>query len=139
MLCDRCNGESITKLRPDTLHYAQILCEDCGKHLKWISNPDKPKTRRAGNKKNIILKICAYHGIEEPICFFCLRKKEQLGLNETLEHDHIKEIQILGKDKVNNMQVLCTACHKLKNWLRLYHNWHIHGKEGENEGTNKKI
>jgi 5-methylcytosine-specific restriction endonuclease McrA len=62
-----------------------------------------------------------------------LRNKNQLGEKETLTIDHIRELDKGGDDALYNMQVLCLACHKLKNWTRLYMNWHLKGRTKEDD------
>lgn len=74
-----------------------------------------------------------HHGYEKAFCFFCGRTKEQLGKNETLTRDHIKEVNEGGKDNINNIQILFVACHKLKNWNNTYIRKHIFGgRKNEN-------
>jgi len=125
--CKWCGSKNLKfKKRPDTPHYGEMICRHCNKHSHWISNPNREKrNKRIGTGKKIIKEICNFHGFDKEFCFFCLRTKEQLGKNETLTHDHIQELDKEGKDNIENMQVLCSACHKLKNWCRLYINWHF--------------
>jgi len=113
-------------LTPQLVHYGRQDCQHCGRFCSWVRNPDLPVNAR-GNKKSP-KKVCDFHGIVgDEICFFCLRERDQLGIKETLTVDHIQEIDKGGKDVIENMQVLCSACHKLKNWMRLYNNWHMNG------------
>ena len=71
--------------------------------------------------------MVAFHKMESEFCFFCLRERKELGVSETMTLDHIKELDKGGVDQVENLQILCSACHKLKNWARLYLNWHLNG------------
>lgn len=135
--CKWCNSESLlSRPRPDTPHYAEIICKHCGKHNKWIPNPEKSNNRLRANKQTIN-KISKFHNFDKEFCFFCLRKKEELGQNETMTIDHIQELDKGGKDEIQNMQIFCSACHKLKNWSRLYMNWHF--KKEEEDGNSKAI
>jgi hypothetical protein len=109
-------------LTPNTPHYAKEV-DDQGHFLKWVAKPWGDE--RTKSTSHTIKQVLAFHNQEEERCFFCRRSREQLGDYETLTLDHIAEIgKEKGKDEVANLQVLCTACHKLKNWLRLYMNWH---------------
>lgn len=121
--CKWCgNDRLIFKLRPDTPHYGEMRCSHCNRFCYWAKDPENEGRRR--NKKETVEKVCKFHNMKENICFLCLRREEQLGKNENLTIDHIIELNKSGEDIIQNMQVLCSACHKLKNWLRLYCNWH---------------
>ena len=123
--CRWCGGENLGfKFRPDTPHYGEMICKHCNKHSHWVKNPNKANNGMRTSKHSI-KDICEFHEFKEEICFFCLRKKEELGLNEILTDDHIIELDKGGEDTIQNRQVLCSACHKLKNWARLYMNWHF--------------
>lgn len=140
--CPKCKTNLFQTLTPHSIHYARIDCSSCG-FISWARNPESPRNKgtqklRVGKKS--VQEVCTFHGFvsdtmenneENIFCFFCLRTKNQLGKCETLTVDHIQELNEGGKDVVENMQVLCSACHKLKNWCRLYMNWHLK-KEGEN-------
>lgn len=127
MRCSKCNSEEIVfKMTPNSVHYGQDKCKGCGKWIRWVKNPESLRTK---NPKRImklsVQRVCTYHKFKTEHCFFCLKTKDQLGLSETLTVDHIEELNHGGTDEIENQQVLCTACHKLKNWARLYTNWHI--------------
>jgi 5-methylcytosine-specific restriction endonuclease McrA len=63
----------------------------------------------------------AYHGFNgEPFCFCCGRTAAKLGVKETITVDHIVELRDGGKDEINNTQLLCSACHRIKNWIITY-------------------
>lgn len=122
-------------------HYGKIMCQKCG-FKGWARNPESPKIGTTAEQrigKRSVMDVCNFHNFTEEFCFCCLRKKEELGICETLTVDHIKELSLAKKgenlDVITNMQVLCSACHKMKNWLRLYLNWHIN-KKRENGDTN---
>lgn len=123
-VCDSCNGEKIIVPTPNTVHHSKEICSKCGKWFRWIKNPEKENKRTKTSKcKNQA--ILRHHNYKEEFCFFCLRTKEQLGKHETITRDHIQELDKGGKDELQNIQLLCSACHKLKNWARLYMNWHL--------------
>lgn len=128
-ICPNCNNQIIFKETPNLTHYGKLVCVECGRWFKWVSNPDKKTRSKTSQYKN--KDILAFYGLAQEICFFCLRKKDQLGKCETITRDHIIELQESGEDSPNNIQLLCTSCHKLKNWARTYINWHH--KEDESD------
>lgn len=133
--CDKCNGELIFVEIPNSVHYGKEICSNCGKWFRWIKHPEKINQRTKTSRYSIN-QILEAKGYKEPFCFFCLRTKEQLGFNETLTIDHIVELDKGGTDNIWNLQILCIACHKLKNWIRLYFNWHFE-KEDDTSTTSK--
>jgi len=135
MSCPRCGGEEIKIVEtPNSVHYAKAVCKVCGRFIKWIPKPEHENERRRTSKYDIrrVFRHYEFHkyGIDKPFCFFCLRTEDELGENETLTLDHIVPISEKrnplnkGGDDLNNLQILCTACHKLKNWMVLYQNLH---------------
>lgn len=127
--CKWCSNDKLDFIEtPNLIHYGRMDCKHCGRFCYWVKDPNTPINNRK-NKKSP-KEVCYFHQIKDKeICFFCLRNREQLGIKETLTVDHIQELNKGGKDILENMQVLCTACHKLKNWARLYMNWHLNKKE----------
>jgi 5-methylcytosine-specific restriction endonuclease McrA len=114
--CTKCGGTIIAIPRPDTPHYAERRCEKCDAFYGWLSHPDNEGKRQ---KSKFEIKI--------DFCQFCGRKKHELGKNETLTTDHTIPLGEGGKDEEKNVIVLCSACHKLKHWLRLYFYTHWEG------------
>jgi 5-methylcytosine-specific restriction endonuclease McrA len=138
--CQICNSQLIKTLTPHTPHYARLDCPKCG-FKGWARNPNSEKigttqTMRIG--KRTVRQVCDFHKMKEEHCFFCQRVREQLGFSETLTVDHIEELSEsnIDKDIIENMQVLCSSCHKLKNWCRLYMNWHFKKEEKKDDSTN---
>lgn len=132
--CRYCNSSNLNFVKtPDTIHYGKFVCGHCDRFSHWTKNPDSPRTNSNRINKQTIKEISKFHEFEKDFCWFCLRTKEQLGSKETLTIDHIQELDKGGKDSITNMQILCSACHKLKNWSRLYMNWHLNEVES---GTN---
>lgn len=129
--CKRCGSENLVFSKtPNLIHYGKMVCGHCTTFSNWISNPSSPRKDSLRINQKTIAKIMVFHGItNEEFCFMCLRERKQLGEKETLTIDHIKELSKGGIDQITNMQVLCSACHKIKNWLRLYLNWHLNGEE----------
>ena len=136
--CEVCSETLKLILTPNNIHYGKLICPKCG-FKGWARNPNNPRNKgtkllRIGNRLTVE-KIMEYHGFKFPFCFFCLRKKEDLGIRETLTADHILELRDTkdneNRDDVKNGQILCSACHKMKLWLTTYLNEHIKGKEND--------
>ena len=127
-LCDKCDGKIIFEETPNLQHYGKLVCLNCDKWFKWVNKPNGGG-KRTKTSKYSIQQILGFHKKEKEFCFFCLRTKNQLGFNETITIDHIEELNKGGKDELENLQILCTACHKLKNWVYLYVNKHLNKKE----------
>lgn len=113
---------------PNTVHYAKINCIACKSFIKWQKAPQNIEKRNGCPEPE---RVCERRGFSDCFCFFCGRTKQALGKHETLTVDHIKKIEENGKDEYDNMQVLCTACHKLKHWAELYLRKHFNG--GKND------
>jgi len=131
MRCQWCGSKKVKFTETqNSVHYGRHDCNECGRWVEWVKNPESPRTKNPLRKMKLNTdKVCKFHKFETTHCFFCQRTKEQLGWNETLTVDHIEELDKEGKDEIENQQVLCSACHKLKNWARLYMNWHFNKEE----------
>lgn len=134
--CDVCNSKLNLTVTPNCPHYGRLDCPKCG-FKGWAKNPNSSRNKgakllRTGNRVSVE-SIMQYHNFKEAFCFMCLRKKQDLGIRETLTADHILELRDTeegeDRDNVKNGQILCTACHKMKLWLTTYVNEHIKGKE----------
>ena len=124
-ICPSCKSHLIFTETPKLIHYGKLDCPKCKKWIKWIKNPKCVK-KRTKTSKYTIKNIMKFHKFsEEPFCFLCLRTLKQLGEKETLTIDHIKELSKEGINGIENLQILCSACHKLKNWTGLYMNLHL--------------
>ena len=123
--CQWCGSTNLNFIETkNSVHYGKYVCIDCNRWVRWVSNPETiGRTRTSRYDINQVNKHHNFNG--KPFCFFCLRYKEELGAKETLTLDHIKELDKGGEDVFENLQILCSACHKLKNWARLYINWHF--------------
>ena len=123
-ICRNCGNESLELIEtPKLVHYGKYICKSCKSFNGWCSNPNN--TGRRKTSKHKLSQVVKYHNYNVAFCFFCLRKREQLGMKETLTLDHIEELAEGGVDEIYNLQILCSVCHKLKNWARLYMNWHL--------------
>lgn len=114
----------IIKTGENSPHYAKKLEKD-GTWIKFISKPGNKNNRTTSSKHTIQKIMKKREWKEKPFCFFCGRHKDELGYNETLTIDHIKELSNGGEDRVKNLQILCTKCHKQKNHTRTYITWHL--------------
>jgi len=127
--CDKCDFGTIAFVKTvDSIHYGKLECDYCKKWFKWVSTPREDGIRKKTSKHSI-QQVLKFHKKEKEFCFFCLRAKEQLGFNETITIDHIEELSKGGRDEIENLQILCTSCHKLKNWVYLYMNNHHQKRE----------
>jgi len=138
--CPKCNQSLKLTLMKNSIHYGRLDCSHCG-FVGYARNPLSLKNNttdrfRIGKKE--IKDVCKFHNFKEELCFFCLRTRKEIGNKETLTIDHIQELADGGEDKLENMQILCSACHKLKNWCRLYLHWHLN-KEEKKDGDTKTI
>lgn len=140
--CNVCNELLKLTLTPDSIHYGKLECPNCG-FKGFARRPDSEKigttrTLRVGKKE--IKDVLNFHKLTKEMCFLCLRKRDQLGYRETLTIDHIDELSRGGEDIIENMQILCTACHQLKNWVRLYGHWHFikRGGNDNSQDTSKR-
>jgi len=139
--CEVCNSKLQITLTPNSPHYGRLDCPKCG-FKGFARNPNNPRNKgtklsRIGNRLTVD-KIMEFHNFKKPFCFLCLREKKDLGIRETLTADHIQELRTTkdeNLDRVENGQILCSACHKIKLWLTTYLNEHIKGKKSENGNT----
>lgn len=136
VVCPNCGCNETKFIETQNLvHYGKEVCASCGRFIRWVPKPEYENVRRSTSKYDI-RKVFRHHkfheyGLDKPFCFFCLRTQDELGHNETLTLDHIVPLSekrnplgVKGKDELENLQILCTACHKLKNWISLYFNEH---------------
>jgi len=114
----KCGLKLVFTETSNMIHYGKMECPKHG-FIRWIKNPDSTNQRKKINKNKIKNKT------ENERCCFCCRTKEQLGIKETIEYDHILPLEMNGKDSEENIMPLCTSCHKLKNWTITYQNKHF--------------
>ena len=113
------------KPRPDTIHYMERVCKICGKFIKWVKNPNTIRTQLV--KEGLGKMIQAIYG--RLFCFFCNRTEAQLPPLETIETDHILALSRGGTDEIENTMLLCSMCHRQKNWIQTYVTNHIYGNK----------
>lgn len=96
-------------------HYAKIVCSNCDRFIKWEPQP-KPET--SGKKRKNQKELLAQHS--QGFCEICLRRSHEIPSPQTLEVHHIVEVQNGGTDDSNNLQIVCTQCHKWIHHQRVY-------------------
>lgn len=113
----RSEGQHVVTPRATGVHYADIHCVKCGKHLGFAEKPDNDATkyRRPNQHKDLVL---AYG---KDFCEMCLRHASELPKGTTLEAQHVIEFKDGGSHKRENIWIVCTACHKLIHHTRTYH------------------
>jgi len=102
--------------------HAQQSCHLCGNHIRFVKQENNSKT---AERNHTVKDVIKFREFEHEFCFNCTRTREQLGQKETLEVDHIKEIDDGGEDRPKNLRVLCTKCHKQRNHDKLYIKEHL--------------
>lgn len=134
MICN--HNETILVLTPNSVHHGKLICKNCGTFMGFKKKPENENIRTKTSKYTTE-DIIKYYGYEKTFCFFCGRT--QLGLSETFEREHIKELKDGGSDQLNNLQILCTACHKLKLWTRTYLNKHQEASDNKWKITKMEV
>ena len=93
-------------------HYCKVTCGKCRRFIKWEGKPKEKKSRKG--QAELRNRFC------KDYCEMCLSMKEDLVLPDTLEIHHVLEVQHGGSDDPENLQTLCTGCHKMVHWRRTY-------------------
>jgi hypothetical protein len=93
--------------------HLQSICTRCNSHIDFIKQNNS--NNRESKHKNLVKE----KGID--YCEWCLRKREEIPLPGTLEAHHIVEYSNGGTDQLNNILILCTACHKQCHHDRTYY------------------
>ena len=105
--CETCSSTLKLTITPNSPHHGRLDCPRCG-FRGFARNPNNPRNKgtsrlRTGNRVTVE-KIMVWHGfLGEPFCFMCLRKKNELGIRETLTADHIQELRDTKKIKIETM------------------------------------
>jgi len=103
---------------PDLKHYGKIKCSQCGKWYRWVGKPENEGKRTRTSK---------FDGLTDSVdhCGLCGRKRFEINNKETFELHHSIPLEEEGKDKLDNIMWLCTACHRLAHWIRTYFYKHL--------------
>lgn len=113
--CKWCNAEQINPIvqeTPDTPHFAKLICPECNRFIDWMGMP-KNKDTKSHSK-------FTPESLDIDYCEFCLRPREMLGRNETLDIHHKMPEELGGEDVRTNVLVLCTYCHKTAHQRHTY-------------------
>ncbi len=117
LVCPRCKCETehTLAIRPAGVHYADAVCQTCGK--KWF--PPKPdadptKYKRPNSHRDLVRKYSPGY------CEMCLCPANDLPKGQTLEAQHVKEFKDGGSERRENIWIICTGCHRLIHWVRTY-------------------
>lgn len=121
----KCGGSLKFIATPEGPHFGKLLCCNCGKFSKWVKNPNN-LGRRETTKHNHIVENARW-------CSFCGRTRQEIPRRQVFEPHHSIPLEEGGKDEPENIVPLCTACHKLAHWVRLYHfkHWKIMEEDEE--------
>lgn len=103
------------RVRDSGPHYADLICNTCGKHNGFKSKPDADRSKRPKAHTDLVAKF------GRGFCELCLRPKCELRKCDVLEAQHVEEYQGGGDSSRENIWIVCTACHKLIHWMRTYH------------------
>ena len=113
--CQFCGSADIAfELTPNLPHYGKETCRSCGRHSRWVPKPDSDKIRRPAAHKDLVSKY------GNGYCEMCLILEERLPPGQTLEAQHVREYQHGGSEVRENIWIVCTRCHKLIHWLRVW-------------------
>lgn len=107
------------ELTPHLPHYAKVTCAaaGCGKILGWLPKPDDDPTkyRRPNEHRELVARF------GNGYCELCLRTEVELKGRQGLVGHHVIPFHEDGDPKRENVWILCTACHRLVEWMRTYH------------------
>lgn len=121
MFCGYCKKDVdpvLTEMGADSPHYAKAECPKCFCFLRWMPKPQNDGIRKKASKYTP-------DSLDINYCEICGRTLHTVGAKEVLEIHHKVPVSEGGEDKKENILVVCSACHKMCRWLRLYLNQHI--------------
>jgi hypothetical protein len=121
--CPSCKHQSaplIAQALPP--HDKKAICGNCGRTLGFIAK-DKNK-RKLDHRPNGQPKPSDLMEIKgKSYCEICLREKYQLGRKGYFEVHHISKDP--SDNSINNLLVVCKACHQFIHYLQVYLNDHM--------------
>ena len=122
--CPTCGavGKPYTDGQSHAAHGYKLFCSSCRRWLGWSGKTKQIRTEE-GERKASSQWSAKRLGITQ--CQSCLRTLERLGDNEALEVHHVVPIKDGGQDKLENIWVVCTTCHKEIHHRRVYFNGHM--------------
>lgn len=99
-------------------HYAKIECLDCQRFLKWEGKPENKPNKRKNQAKLL-------DRYSKGFCEICLRPVEHIPFPQVLEAHHIIQVEDGGGDERENIQIVCTPCHKWIHHQRTYYGHYV--------------
>ena len=118
IICPTCGyeGHATETLRETGVHYSDLSCPACNRHLGFGKKPesDPTKYKRPKSHQQLVKKY------SRGFCEMCLAKEDQLPKGQTLEANHVIEYTNGGEPTRDNIWIVCTACHRLIHWRRYY-------------------
>lgn len=114
--CSHCEQEvqlEMHEVGNDTRHYAKAVCTECGAYYDWIRKPQNEGKRGKASRFTPSLGYCEICG------------RSQLGRKEVFEIHHKIPVSEGGQDERINILELCTPCHRMCHFLRVYLNQHL--------------
>lgn len=101
--CGSCNFKIVET--PYEIHFGKVVCFDCDRFVRWYSKPGPGRSKRKIKRLKPQIDYCQ----------ICLRTKESLTENITLEEHHILPYEHYPEydNEKGNRLVVCTHCHDL--------------------------
>src|SRR3972149_206543 len=113
--CSYCGfGQTRLEILESGIHYAKEVCAKCGAYIKFVGKPDNLKPHRHKSHTELVEQY------SKGFCEICGILHNSVPNNEALEAHHVIEYQDGGPKERENIEIVCTACHKLIHWLRTY-------------------
>lgn len=112
--CPKCGKriEPEFQMGPFGPHWAKCTCKAC--RSVWF--PPKPGKRK--NRESRHTELVRRFG--RGFCELCGILQARLPAGEAFEGHHVDEYHLDGEPTRENTWILCTACHRLVHWRRIY-------------------
>lgn len=120
----QCAMPTAIKLEEKGIHHARLVCSGCGVYIRFLPKPGQEKKRRPAAARNLVREF------SRGFCEMCTRRERDLPPGQCLEAHHVvpyspDEAATLGFDEPGdntreNIQIVCTGCHRLIDWARTY-------------------
>jgi 5-methylcytosine-specific restriction endonuclease McrA len=115
--CPHCQSKELTTtLTISGIHHARVDCANpfCQRFVEWLPKPDNERVRRPASQRDLVRKY------SKGYCEICLILEPYIPKGEELEAQHIIEYQDGGTNDRENIQIVCTRCHRMIHWMRTY-------------------
>ena len=97
------------------MHGHKAICTTPGcSGFAWLPKDHENPTRRPASHRGLLAKY------DRGFCELCLRTRSELRPSDTLMAHHVREFQDEGEPTRENVWIVCTACHALIHWQRIY-------------------